>query len=162
MRRAYAYAYLVKTRGISREVVSFFAKKKLLYESCELSMDKIKEFHNAVFVGLDENDIPRHAHNKRGLYTQGESFKGNVDSIHPAFSFHFVGTSEQLYVFEAPIDMLSFITLHLHPTDWQKNSYVSLCGVGEQAMLKILELHPQIDSVMLCLIFRIIKIFYDC
>ena len=146
MRRV--YAYLVKTRGISREVVSFFTKEKLLYESCELSKDKTKEYHNAVFVGLDEKGVPRHAH-KRGLYTQGESFKGNIDSSHPAYSFHYVGTSNQLYVFEAPIDMLSFISLH--PTAWQQHSYASLCGVGEQAMLKLLELNPQIDRVMLCL-----------
>lgn len=146
MRRV--YAYLVKTRGISREVVSYFAKEKLLYESCEISKDKTKEYHNAVFVGIDEKGIPRHAH-KRGLYTQGGSFKGNIESSHPAYSFHYVGTSSRLYVFEAPIDMLSFITIH--PTDWRQHSYVSLCGVGEQAMLKMLELYPQIDHVTLCL-----------
>ena len=60
MRRV--YAYLVKTRLIDREVVSYFAKAKLLYESCEKSKDGMKEYHNAVFVGYDENGVPRHAH----------------------------------------------------------------------------------------------------
>lgn len=145
MRRV--YAYLVKSRFIGREVVSFFAKEKLLYESCERSPDGAKEYHNAVFVGLDENGVPRHAH-KRGLYTQG-SFKGNVDSSDPAYSFHHIGGSNRLYVFEAPIDMLSFLTLY--PKGWQKHSFVSLCGVGEQAMLKMLELHPRLGHVALCL-----------
>ena len=52
MRRV--YAYLVKTRLLSRDVVSFFAKQELIYESCEKSRDKILEYHNAGFVGMDE------------------------------------------------------------------------------------------------------------
>ena len=146
MRRA--YVYLVKTRLIDREVVSFFAKQKLLYESCEKSKDDTKEYHNAVFVGLDEYGVARHAH-KRGLYTEGKGFKGNVDSCNPAYSFHHIGKSNQLYVFEAPIDLLSFVSLHSQ--DWQNHSYVALCGVGGQAMMKMLELNPQLQEVSLCL-----------
>ena len=146
MRRV--YAYLVKTRKIDRDVVSFFAKEKLLYESCEKSKDGSKKYHNAVFVGLDENGVPRHAH-KRGLYTEGISFKGNVDGCNPAYSFHWVGKSEMLYVFEAPIDLLSYISLH--PEKWQQHSYVALCGVGSQAMMKMLELNSHIQEVALCL-----------
>lgn len=146
MRRV--YAYLVKSRGIDREVVSYFAKQKLLYESCEKSKDGTKEYHNAVFVGYDENGIARHAH-KRGLYTDGKGFKGNVDSCNPAYSFHYTGTDNMLFVFEAPIDMLSYITLR--PQNWQKHSYVCLCGVSEHAMLKMLELHQKLNHVVLCL-----------
>ncbi len=143
MRRV--YAYLVKTRLIDREVVNYFARAKLLYESCEKSKDGMKEYHNAVFVGYDEKGIPCHAH-KRGLYTQGAGFKGNVDSCDPAYSFHHIGTSNSLYVFEAPVDLLSYITLH--PQDWYNHSYVALCGVSEYA---ILELHPHLNHVVLCL-----------
>lgn len=146
MRRV--YAYLVKTRLIDREVVSFFAKEKLLYESCEKSKDGNKEYHNAVFVGIDETGTARHAH-KRGLYTEGVSFKGNVDGCDPRYSFHWIGESDTLYVFEAPVDMLSFITLH--PEDWQQHSYVALCGVGGQAMMWILEQCPKLCHVSLCL-----------
>lgn len=146
MRRV--YAYLVKSRFIDREVVRFFAKEKLIYESCEKSPDSAREYHNAVFVGLDENGVPRHAH-KRGIYTACGGFKGNVEGSHPAYSFHITGESDRLYVFEAPIDMLSFMTLY--PTGWQQHSFVSLCGVGEQAMFKMLELHPQLSHVVLCL-----------
>ena len=146
MRRV--YAYLVKSRLIDRDAVSHFAKQKLLYESCEKSADGNKEYHNAVFVGLDENGVPRHAH-KRGLYNMGTGFKGNVDGSSPGYSFHHVGTDNMLFVFEAPIDMLSYITLR--PKDWQRHSYVCLCGVSEHAMLKMLELHPNLDHVVLCL-----------
>lgn len=146
MRRV--YAYLIKTRHIDRGVINHFAKAKLLYESCEKSKDGAKEYHNAVFVGLDENGVPRHAH-KRGLYTQGVGFKGNVDGCDPRYSFHWIGESERMYVFEAPIDLLSYITLH--PQDWQQHSYVALCGVGSQAMMWMLEQFPQCCQVLLCL-----------
>ena len=73
MRRV--FAYLIKNRYIDRDVVSFFAKQKLLYESCELSADKTKEYHNAVFVGYDENGVPCHAH-KRGIILMEKVLKG--------------------------------------------------------------------------------------
>lgn len=146
MRRV--YAYLVKTRHIDRGVVSFFAKQRLLYESCEKSKDGTTEHHNAIFVGVDENGIAKHAH-KRGLYTNRIGFKGNVDGCDPRYSFHYAGSSALLAVFEAPIDMLSYITLH--PQEWQRHSYVALCGVGGQAMLWMLKQYSQLGSVCLCL-----------
>lgn len=151
MRRV--FAYLIKNRHIDRDVVSFFAKQKLLYESCEQSADKTKEYHNAVFVGYDENELPCHAH-KRGIYSNGKIFKGNVESSNPCYSFHYTGTSNRLYVFEAPIDMMSFITIN-KSTNWQEHSYVALCGVSEQAMLKMIENNPNINHVILCLDYDI-------
>lgn len=138
MRRV--FAYLIKQRFINRDVLSFFAHKHLIYED--------KEYHNAVFVGLDENGVPRHAH-KRGTYTKGEPYKGNVEGSDPRYGFHWIGESNTLFVFEAPVDMLSFITLH--PQDWQRHSYVTLDGVSEHAMLRQLELHPHLKNMVLCL-----------
>lgn len=146
MRRV--YAYLIKQRFIDRDVITHFAKAKILYESLELSKDKTKEYHNAVFVGHDENGIPKHAH-KRGIYTMGVSYRGNVEGSDPKYSFHHIGDSETLYAFEAPIDMLSFITLH--PKYWRQNSYVALDGVAEHAMLCLLTLNPHLQKVVLCL-----------
>ena len=47
------YAYLIKQRFIAPEMITHFAKAHTLFED--------KEHHNAVFVGLDENGIPRQA-----------------------------------------------------------------------------------------------------
>ena len=105
MRRV--YAYLLQQRHISREILNAFAQKGLIYESRELSKDKTKEYHNAVFVGIDEHGVARHAH-KRGIYTQGKSYRGNVEGCDPRHSFHWTGISDRLYVFEAPIDLLAF------------------------------------------------------
>ncbi|MGJ0847328.1 toprim domain-containing protein [Tissierella praeacuta] len=161
MRRV--FAYLIKQRHIARDIISFFAREKILYESCELSKDKTKEYYNAVFVGIDENGIPRHAH-KQGICTKVKKFKGNIESSDPCYSFNYIGRSNKLYVFEAPIDMLSFITMY--QKDWQYDSYVSLCGVSEQAMLKLIEVNPHLNHVMLCLDYDIAGIetsekFYD-
>jgi hypothetical protein len=146
MRRA--YAYLLNQRFVDREVITQFAREGLLYESAELSPDGLKEYHNAVFVGFDGRGVARHAH-KRGLYSVGKAYKGNVYGSNPAYSFHRVGKSERLYVFEAPIDLMSFITLR--PGDWQTHSYAALCGVSKHAMLKTLELNPHLKSIALCL-----------
>lgn len=146
MRRV--YAYLLQQRHISREVLSAFAQKGLIYESRELSIDQTKVYHNAVFVGFDERGVARHAH-KRGLYTQGKSYRGNIEGSDPRCSFHWAGTSDRLYVFEAPIDLLAFLTLY--PDGWQQHSYVALCGTAEHAMLWMLEKNPNLRKTILCL-----------
>lgn len=138
MRRV--FAYLTKTRVLDRDVVSAFARAKMLYEDAK--------YHNAVFVGYDADGVARHAH-KRGTYTQGEPFKGNVDGCDPRYSFHQTGTSDTAYVFEAPIDMLSFISMY--QKDWQRHSYVSLCGVSGHALLQLLVSNPQVKKIGLCL-----------
>ena len=143
------FAYLIKHRMIDRDVVSFFVKEKLIYESREPSADKSREYHNAIFVGYNENVVPRHAH-KRGLYTDGKGFKGNNDSSDPCYSFHYIGTSDRIYVFEAPIDLLSFLTLHKN-SDWKKHSYIALCGLSEQSLFKTLESNRELVHVVLCL-----------
>lgn len=138
MRRV--YAYLTKTRCIDRSVVSVFAKAKMIYEDAK--------YHNAVFVGFDPDGVARHAH-KRGTYTQGEPFKGNVDGCDPRYSFHHTGQSDTVYVFETPIDLMSFLSLY--PQDWQRHSYVALCGVAEHALTQLLTENPQVQKIGLCL-----------
>ena len=142
------YAYLIQHRGISREVLDAFVHAKLIYESAEPSADGSREHHNAVFVGYDEHGAARHAH-KRGLYSFGEGFKRNVAGCDSRYSFHCCGSSDRVYAFEAPIDLLSFITLH--PEGWQKHSYVALCGVSDHALLWMLEQNPALQRVTLCL-----------
>ena len=121
-------AHLIKQRCIDADVITHFAKAKTLYEDAQ--------YHNAVFVGMDEDGVPRHAH-KRSTLTVGEPYRGNVQSGDPKYSFRHIGTGDRLYVFEAPIDLLSFITMH--KKDWQSHSYLALCGVTEHALMHTLE-----------------------
>ena len=140
------YACLLKHRFLDRNVVNAFVRAGLLYESCEKFKDR--EYHNAVFVGRDENGVPRHAH-KRSLNSFGKTFRINVEGSDPRCSFHHTGSSNRLYVFEAPIDLMSFLSLY--PRGWQEHSFVALCGTSEHAMLWMLEQNPSIRSVCLCL-----------
>ena len=121
MRRV--FAYLMERRGIHRSVLQHFAHARVIYEE--------RKYHNAVFVGLDEHGVARHAH-MRSTNFGGKPFRMNVEGSRPQYSFHHIGTDEELFVFESPIDLLSYITLH--PESWQEHSYVSLCGTGGQAM----------------------------
>ena len=47
-----------------------------------------------------------------------------------AFNFCYRGEGERLFVFEAPIDLLSFLCLF--KKEWQKQSYLALGGVGKK------------------------------
>lgn len=136
MRRV--FAYLVKHRHIDREVVAYFARKHLIYEDAE--------YHNAVFVGLDADGVPRHAH-KRSTNSEGKAFRINAEGSDFHHSFHHTGTDGSLYVFEAPIDLLSFISLY--PEDWQEHSYVACCGTSSQPVLERIE-RDGINMVYLC------------
>ena len=137
MRRV--FAYLCQTRGIAPEVVSAFARKGLLYESAD--------HHNAVFVGRDEQGEIRHLH-ARGTLT-GSHFRQTLPGSEKEYSFHWPGTSGKLYAFEAPIDLLSYISLH--PEGWQDHSYVALCGVSAAPIQHLLGTQPQLQDVTLCL-----------
>lgn len=137
MRRV--FAYLCQTRGIDPEVVSAFAYARLLYESAD--------HHNAVFVGRDEQGKVRHLH-ARGTLT-GSSFRQTLPGSEKAYSFHWPGTSGKLYAFEAPIDLLSYISLH--PDGWQDHTYVALCGVSAASIHRLLKAQPQLEEVILCL-----------
>lgn len=138
MRRV--FAYLTKTRGIDKRVVAAFAHDKLLYEDAK--------YHNVVFVGRDESEAPVHAH-LRSTNSHGKTFRINVEGSDPRYSFHHIGTNGTLLVFEAPIDLLSHISLF--PQNWQENSYVACCGTSILPVLKTLEQMPHTDTVLLCL-----------
>ena len=125
---------------IDRDVVTAFVQEKLLYED--------DPHHNCVFVGLDENGEARHAH-LRSTGSQGKVFRINVEGSDIKHSFHKNGTDRSLYVFEAPIDLLSHITLY--PAGWLEHSYVACCGTSIQPVLERLRQNPKLDTVYLCL-----------
>ena len=137
MRRV--FAYLCQTRGIDPEVVSAFAHARLLYESAG--------HHNAVFVGRDELGKVRHLH-ARGTLT-GSHFRQTLPGSEKEYSLHWPGTSGKLYAFEAPIDLLSYISLH--PEWWRDHTYVALCGVSVAPIHRLLESNPRLQEVILCL-----------
>ncbi len=137
MRRV--FAYLLNGRGIDREVLYAFVHKGMIYESAD--------YHNAVFVGFDSNGNAKHAH-KRGTGSES-SYKGNVSGSQPEYSFHWSGQSDTLYLFEAPIDMLSFISMQKE--GWRQHSYAASCSVSDRVLFQTLKDNPNIRQVVLCL-----------
>ena len=129
--------YLTEARRIDEDVTGFFLSTGDIYEEAA--------HHNAVFVGRDESGIPRYAH-QRG--TTG-SFRLDVKGSDKAFNFCYRGEGEKLFVFEAPVDLLSFLCLF--KKDWQKHSYLSLGGVGEKALVRFLSDRPSVKTIYLCL-----------
>lgn len=137
-RMSRVFSYLLLTRCIDKDVLYEFVRRKMIYESAD--------YHNAVFVGYDSSGKPRHAH-KRGTVTSN-SYKGNVAGSQPEFSFHWHGTSDKIFLFEAPIDMLSFISMHKE--NWKNHSYAASCSVSDRVLFQCLKDNPNIKNVFLC------------
>ncbi len=137
MRRV--FAYLLNKRGIDRDVLYAFTHAGMIYESAD--------YHNAIFVGFDKNNKAVHAH-KRGTGSES-SYKGNVASGIPECSFHWNGNSDRIYLFEAPIDMLSFISMN--KDGWRNHSYAACCGVADRVLFQMLSDNPNLKTVYLCL-----------
>ncbi len=138
-RMSRVYAYLIRHRKIVKDVLDVFVRKGMIYESAD--------YHNAVFVGFDTDGIARHAH-KRGTGSQS-SYKGNIGGSLPEYSFHWHGQSERLYLFEAPIDLLSYISIN--KDGWWWHSYAACCGVADHVLWQMMKDNPNIKYVYLCL-----------
>ena len=130
--------YLTEIRRLEKDLVEEWIAGGNIYEE--------KKHHNVVFVGRDADGIPRYAH-CRG--TGGIKYRGDVAGSDKSYGFCHRGEDNQLFVFEAAIDLLSFI--QLFPKDWKKRSYLSLGGVSSVALMAFLSERPQITSVFLCL-----------
>lgn len=129
--------YLTQKRKLSPSLVNFFIVAGDIYEDAA--------HHNVVFVGRDADGHPRYA-SSRGIQ---EKFRQDAAGAEKAFGFAHRGTDKQLLVFEAPIDLLSFI--ELFPKNWQQHSYLSLGGVSGKALRQFLSERPDVERVFLCL-----------
>ena len=129
--------YLTQERKLSPSLVNFFIAAGDIYED--------SSHHNVVFVGRDADGHPRYA-SSRGIR---EKFRQDAAGAEKAFGFAHRGTDKQLLVFEAPIDLLSFI--ELFPKNWQQHNYLSLGGVSGKALRQFLSERPDMERVFLCL-----------
>ena len=129
--------YLTQERKLSPSLVNFFIAAGNIYEDAT--------HHNVVFVGRDADGHPRYA-SSRGIQ---EKFRQDAAGAEKAFGFAHRGTDKQLLVFEAPIDLLSFI--ELFPKNWQQHNYLSLGGVSGKALRQFLSERPDVERVFLCL-----------
>lgn len=135
MRRA--FAYLIKTRSIDTSIVQNLAKEKLLMQDKLGNIifpwkNEIKEIVGADLVGtLTE-----------------KRFKGIAKQSNHNYSFNIpIGDPKEVYVFESPIDLLSFWSLH----KYLKNVLlISLSGLKIETLLAYLKRYIKLTDVFLC------------
>lgn len=132
------FAYLIKTRKIDADIVQHFVNEKKILET--------EEYHNTAFCGYDEKGEMKQMHLRSTL--PGNRFFMDIDGSDKQYYFRHIGTNSDVYVFEAPIDMLSYITMNRE--NWQESSYVCLGGVATDALKNVLSTNEQISKVYMC------------
>lgn len=132
------FAYLIKTRKIDADIVQHFVNEKKIFET--------EEHHNTAFCGYDEKGEMKQMHLRSTL--PGNRFFMDIDGSDKQYYFRHIGTNSDVYVFEAPIDMLSYITMNKE--NWQESSYVCLGGVAIDALKNVLSTNEQISKVYMC------------
>ncbi len=135
-----AYRYLIKERHLDPDVVSYFSREGTIYEE--------KEWHGVVFLGKDPNGEVRHAHVRGTMDGAHGKFRMTAEGSDSNYGFGYAGKGNLLYAFEAPIDLLSFIS---YRRGWKNDSYVALNGTSDHAVFQFLEDHPNVTGVVLCL-----------
>lgn len=134
------FAYLLKTRFLDKDVVKNFVEQKILYQE--------KEHGNVVFVGTDKDGVPKSACKKSTVeHTKG--FRMTVAGSDCRYGFCWRGENTKLYVFEAAIDLMSFITLR--NDEWKADSFLALDGLSQKSLLQFLEDKKNIHEIFLCL-----------
>ena len=139
----------LRSRGIHPDVIRYCVQKDLLYESAD-------RYHNAVFVGYDEEGKAAYA----SIRATSGTFRIDAKGSDKSCPFCIAGDerSEHLHVFEAAIDLLSWASLErMAGRDWRKDHLVSLGGVSGQrkdgdlpaALEKYLERNEKIHTVHL-------------
>lgn len=133
-------AYLTKTRGIEPSVLKAMIDRKYIYENTKKS---------CVFVGRDKAGNARHA-SVRSTNTTGKVFKQDIPGSQKAFSFNIPGNSGTINVFEAPIDLLSYVSLQKLLGKTCKDSYIALGGVTDKALERFLQDYPNHNKIRIC------------
>lgn len=136
-RRVFAY---LRKRGIAAQVIRQFMNSGLLYEDAE--------HHNCVFVGKNSAGQAKYA-GLRGTYDRdGKGFRGDVTGSDKNTGFPIPSdpSLDLVHVFEAPIDLMSYLSLHREPIN-----AVALCGLYDGALETYLKDNPSIKRITLCL-----------
>ena len=141
-------SYLIG-RGIDERLIDYCHKNGMLFEDAE--------YHNCVFIGKDENEVARYG----ALRSTVSDFKRDLDGSDKRYSFKICpndGGAEALHVFEAVIDLMSYITLAVKArSEWYNDDFLSLGGVYATdkkqdiplALNAYLESHPNLKTVYL-------------
>ena len=107
-------------RGIDYEIINHCLEQELIIESLP--------YHNAVFIGYDENKEPKYAAYRA---TNQSRIMGDCTGSKKQYSFRLTAENTgEVHLFECAIDLLSYATLvKLEGKEWRQLNLVSLAGV---------------------------------
>lgn len=107
-------------RGIDYEIINHCLEQELIIESLP--------YHNAVFIGYDENKEPKYAAYRA---TNQSRIMGDCTGSKKQYSFRLTAENTgEVHLFECAIDLLSYATLmKMEGKDWRQFNLVSLAGV---------------------------------
>jgi len=136
------YWYLCNVRGIEPKIVAKLIGEKKIYQQAERG--------NCVFVGYDENKVPKYC-SKRGTSPE-KPYKGDQDNSDKGYPFSMEGTSCRLYVTESAIDLMSHTSLcKMHNIDYMQDHRISLGCLSDKALEWYLKQHPEIKQIIFAL-----------
>lgn len=137
-------------RGIDESIIDCCLERNFIFESLP--------YHNAVFVGLNEQNKPKYAAFRA---TENKRIMGECERSDKSYSFKLTNDNANIHLFESAIDLLSYATLvKMHGNDWQNVSMISLAGVYTpkekieeskipKALVTYLKSHPYIEKIYL-------------
>lgn len=140
-----AFAYLTQTRCIDQSIVTLLLHKKFIYEDMR---------GNVVFVGYNKQGFPAYA-SVRSTNTN-HRFRREAVGSDKNNGFYINGFDKsKVYVFEAPIDLLSHATMKNISTGdskaWLNDTRISLGGVCDNALEHYLSEHSDVKEIRFCL-----------
>lgn len=137
-------------RGIDESIIDYCLEHNLIFESLP--------YHNAVFVGFNEQNKPKYAAFRA---TENKRIMGECERSDKSYSFKLTNDNSNIHLFESAIDLLSYATLvKMQGKDWQNISMISLAGVYTpkekieeskipKALVTYLKTHPYIEKIYL-------------
>lgn len=138
-------------RGIDYQILQDCVAEGIIFESAD--------YHNAVFVGKDENGTPKYAAYRGTI----GSFKHDASGSDKRYSFRLLAREPcaSVHLFEAAIDLLSYATyLKCEGKDYKSENLLSLSGVYQPkkeikdskipiALTTFLDAYPEIKTIYL-------------
>jgi len=135
------YSYLQNKRFINNKVLNHFVLVEKLYQE--------EKYNNIIFIGVDEENKPKFASAKGSYESEKGTFKQTLAGSNCNYSFNHIGKNEKLYVFEAPVDMLSYLSLNIE--NWKESNYIALDGTAMKPLNHFLKQNEHIKEINLCL-----------
>ena len=145
-----AFAYLLYSRCIDKNLINMCIKEGIIRQFRE------KNHVYVGFIGKDVNNNTKYLMLRTTL--TGSNFKKEYENSNKAFGFkvfnketvYSVDSKKDIYIFESPIDLLSYMTLNLNKT-LKNNVFLSMGGVSSLALEQFInDYKPKIGNINIC------------